>query len=183
MSSSDDMAERHGRVLAELTELGLSLARALHDKAVTAEDPKLANDYALAFQRVSRSVRQSMALEAKLERDRRRAAAEARDYPVSRAAEQARELARAVFVRKAEVRSRLRSELWDEYENLDDAAVEATIAGDIEREAALETFLAEPAGEQVERLLAALRAVLDASAAGADAPACADAAPPWHSSA
>ena len=77
MSAPPDMAERHGAVLARLAELGLALAERLHEQAMAAEDPKTTADLGLAFHRISRSVRQTLALEAKLERDRQRDAREA----------------------------------------------------------------------------------------------------------
>ncbi|WP_334161577.1 hypothetical protein [Phenylobacterium sp.] len=40
MSTSAEIAERHSRILSELAELGLSLARSLHERAVAAEDAK-----------------------------------------------------------------------------------------------------------------------------------------------
>jgi hypothetical protein len=63
--------------LAELAEMGLSLARDLHARALAATDDKAAADLTLAFHRVSRSVRQTYALEARLERERRLALREA----------------------------------------------------------------------------------------------------------
>lgn len=69
MSNVADMTERHRQALTELAELGLSLARKLHAQAETVEDVEQAAELSLAFHRVSRSVRQTVALEAKLERD------------------------------------------------------------------------------------------------------------------
>jgi len=63
--------ERQDAVLAELSELGLTLARDLHARALAAESPQDADRLALAFQRVSRGVRQTFALELKIDRDRR----------------------------------------------------------------------------------------------------------------
>jgi len=77
MSAPPDMAERHGAVLARLAELGLTLAERLHEQAMAADDLKTTADLGLAFHRISRSVRQTLALEARLERDRRRDAREA----------------------------------------------------------------------------------------------------------
>lgn len=71
MSSAAEMTERHGRVLAELGELGLSLARDLHGRAKAAKDDAAAERMALAFHRVSRAVRMTLALEARLARERR----------------------------------------------------------------------------------------------------------------
>ena len=69
MLDAVEMAQRHGRILARLSELGLAHAERLHDQAMAAEDPKAAAELGLTFHRVSRSIRQSIALEAKLVRD------------------------------------------------------------------------------------------------------------------
>lgn len=79
MSSAADMAERHTRTLAALSELALGLAANLQARALAAEDDETAARLAAAFHQVARSARQSMALESKLARDRDRAAREARD--------------------------------------------------------------------------------------------------------
>jgi hypothetical protein len=97
VSHPDEMAERHGRMLARLAELSLSAAEILHERLVTAETNAEARDLGLALQRVSRSVRQTLLLEAKLEKDRRAAAREE-----VQAAETARE--GEVAVRKVAVR-------------------------------------------------------------------------------
>jgi len=72
-----EMAQRHGRILARLSELGLAHAERLHEQAMVAPDAKSAAEFGLTFHRVSRSIRQSIALEAKLVRDAQ--AAERRD--------------------------------------------------------------------------------------------------------
>src|SRR5687767_8645814 len=64
-----EMALRHARNLGELAELGMSLARDLHARALAAETPKEAADLTAGFHRISRSARQTMALEARLLRD------------------------------------------------------------------------------------------------------------------
>jgi hypothetical protein len=71
MATPTDMAERHGKALTELAELGMTLARDLHARALAAKDATSAGDLALAFHRISRSVRQTMALEARLDREHR----------------------------------------------------------------------------------------------------------------
>jgi ABC-type enterochelin transport system substrate-binding protein len=73
--------ERQDAVLAELSELGPTLARELHARALAAETPQDAEKLALAFQRVSRGVRQTFALELKFERDRTRTSARPSDRP------------------------------------------------------------------------------------------------------
>jgi hypothetical protein len=69
-SATDTMADRHGRMLARLGELSLSLAEAVHAQALSAETPEDQARLAQAFNRAARGVRQAIALEAKLERDR-----------------------------------------------------------------------------------------------------------------
>ncbi len=178
MSNAADMAERHGRVLAELTELGLSLARALHEKAVAAEDPKAATDLTLAFHRISRSVRQSMGLEARLERDRQRAAAELRREDVQEAAQATAltelQVQQRVRARKHELGRRIESLIWHEVED-DETAEELhhAIADHIESEARAETFLDEDIDLQIERIMDALGLALldDDEPPAADPPA------------
>ena len=62
-----DRAERHLRTLQELAEIGMGLAREVARQASdqTAETPS-APDFALAFSRIARAVRQTVALEARL---------------------------------------------------------------------------------------------------------------------
>lgn len=79
MRTEAEKQEQIDRVMARFAELGLSLAEDLHACALVAEDPKDKRDLALAFHRITRSVRQTFALEAKLERDRKLADREDRD--------------------------------------------------------------------------------------------------------
>ncbi|PZQ57812.1 MAG: hypothetical protein DI570_19405, partial [Phenylobacterium zucineum] len=70
MSSNDDMDARHGRMLVELAEAGMGVARSLY--AATQQAPVSNQDFALlaeAFHTVSRSVRQTIALEFKLKHE------------------------------------------------------------------------------------------------------------------
>jgi hypothetical protein len=68
MSDAAEMIERHDRVLAELTQLGLMVTRALAARAPQVETLEEQAVLAMAFQRVSRSVRQTLALEDRLRR-------------------------------------------------------------------------------------------------------------------
>src|SRR5215218_9053697 len=79
MATPTAMRERQDRILGELSELGLALARDLQARALAAETVAEAADLGLAFQRVALSVRQALALEAKLERDRQAAERELAD--------------------------------------------------------------------------------------------------------
>jgi hypothetical protein len=77
VSTTTEMTDRHGALLGRLADLGMSLAEDLHARALAAKDEKSANDLALAFHRISRSLRQTLALEARLERERKLALREA----------------------------------------------------------------------------------------------------------
>jgi hypothetical protein len=70
-----DRAERHGRVLQELTDLGMNLARAVSAQAADA-DPATAHGLALDSARIARAVRQTVALEGRLADERRTVIAE-----------------------------------------------------------------------------------------------------------
>lgn len=105
MFAPADMAETRMRMLGELAELGLVLARDLQQAALVAEDVQEKARLADAFGRVSRGVRQSIALHDRLERDARTEAL--RQEPQRRAR------------RKAEVRQVVAASIWREYERLD----------------------------------------------------------------
>jgi len=65
-NAADARTERHLRTLQELAELGMTLARAVATRAAETGDPNVA----LAFTRIARAVRQTLALEARLADDR-----------------------------------------------------------------------------------------------------------------
>ena len=169
MAPDAEMTERHARGLAELTELGLSLARDLHACALAEPDPRTKAETALAFHRVSRSVRQSMALEARLKRDRMRDDREARAEAV-----QAAEA--LVRTRKAQVRAAVERLIWTEAENDEEAERLIDQLGEHLDEAALHQGFAD---DPVEVHIARLRAELGLSSEAADA----DPPPIWRSSA
>ncbi|HEV2594787.1 MAG TPA: hypothetical protein VGU01_06260, partial [Sphingomicrobium sp.] len=56
----NDMTERQGRMLGRLAEINLAAAEILHGRLVVAQSDEAARDLALALQRVSRSVRQTL---------------------------------------------------------------------------------------------------------------------------
>ena len=112
MSATSNDAARPARILAELSELGLTLARELHARALATETPEQASALAGAFHRISRSVRQSLALEARLDRDRR---VEARDALRNRDGYEPGEQAAAAR-RKDELRAAMEPRIWNERE-------------------------------------------------------------------
>ena len=127
---------RTEEILGELAELGLMVAKELAVRLRESEDAQETVALAGAFQKMSRTVRLTLALNAKLDRDAARdAAAEARTEAEAqaqdaRAAEQRRaEEARAAQaaepvgpaeVRKARVYNLVRRLLWNESEGEDE---------------------------------------------------------------
>ncbi|MDB5443035.1 MAG: hypothetical protein JWP73_1411, partial [Phenylobacterium sp.] len=110
MDSDAEMMERHGRLLARFAEQAASLAEDLQACALSAETPEQKQALSLAFHRMGRALRQTLALEAKLRRDARR---EAR-LETDRADEIT---ARRVAARKARVRGAVEALIWDEVED------------------------------------------------------------------
>jgi hypothetical protein len=98
-------------MLAELAELDLSLARRVHAQAMAATDAEALNGLGRTYHRVARSLRQTLALKARLARERQKALLEDR-------AEAERDLEARVFRHKAQVR----------------AAVEGRVCAEVERE-------------------------------------------------
>ncbi|WP_156467090.1 hypothetical protein, partial [Phenylobacterium sp. CCH9-H3] len=72
MVDNVDMRERHGRVLAELAEVGMAMVRRLSEALLQARDPQTQAQLGLAYHRVSRAVRQTLALECRLAQEARR---------------------------------------------------------------------------------------------------------------
>ena len=180
MSSPESMAERHGRVLERLSELGLSLAETAHEKALAAETPAELRDMALTFHRISRSVRQSLALEAKLVREGLQA------ERVQRAADdQARDIAqleaaRRVRDRKESVTAELNPLIWTEAdEDEDEADALFCDLKDLLEQAADEPgFLETPIDTLVARLAADLRLGAEAPPYPGEGPGAPIAPPP-----
>lgn len=81
MPEREDIAARHARTLARLSELGLELAERIALDALTAATPQARAEFSRGFHMVSRSVRQSVALEARLAAAEQRKAEQARREP------------------------------------------------------------------------------------------------------
>ena len=71
MNFDDDMAERHDRILMELAESGLAVARRLSEAMLQAADVQELVQVGEAYHRASRGVRQTVALRARLAREAR----------------------------------------------------------------------------------------------------------------
>lgn len=152
MFNPADMGERHARILAELSELGMGFARDARRDAEAAETPEERAQQALVFQRVSRSIRQSLALEAKLVRDARREARDEAREADGRRREQ-------VDNRRRRLRDGVEALVWREAESMDadeEVAFLDEIDAAVDAELDAETFLTDPLADQVARAVARL---------------------------
>ncbi|WP_297696936.1 hypothetical protein [Phenylobacterium sp.] len=151
MTDLADMAGRHEAVLKELTAVALTAARELGERLSRAEADESAAALGLALSRMTRSVRQCLALESKL--------AQARQKLAREAAQEARDArARQVEVRKDRLAAAVTRAIYTEHERDSDEADEAlALLDDSLDEAALSPeFLLEEIGAQVETLCADL---------------------------
>lgn len=118
MYDAMEMAERHGRMLTRLAERALALAERVQEQAlaaIDAEDAKAAAELGLTFHRVSRSVRQTIALEARLVRDAARADRDAAVEAERRRTAILRDPA-AMVRRKAALQDAVEKVIWTERE-------------------------------------------------------------------
>jgi hypothetical protein len=132
MPADAPVQDRHSAMLAELAAMTLTLARELSNRALQAETVEDAVRLSTAFHRVSRGLRQTLALELKVIRFKDEAARDeaardeaARDEQGSAAAArneaavlalQADMKARAAAVRREKVRRRIEGAAWSEHE-------------------------------------------------------------------
>jgi len=152
MSDVAEMTERHARILAELSELGLAFARDARTDAEAAETPEQRAQQALVFQRVSRSVRQTLALEAKLVRDAQKADRETADAEARRDKDEVR-------VRRQRLETAVEALVWRETEDLLDREAwdfERQLEAAIEDESVQTGFLTDDIADQVGRVLTRL---------------------------
>jgi len=145
MSDPESMADRRSVMLGELAELGLGLARDLQRRALEAEAADEAARLADAFHRVARSVRQSLALEARLARDARR------DVEGSRAA--AGDASRAaVRRREAVLTEALERVVWTECEREEAESHARCLGMYIDEELGRPGFVEDPIEAVVRRI-------------------------------
>jgi len=102
--AGEDRAERHLRLLKDLADIGMNIARAVERQALerAAAEPVQASgqaepgtDIGLTFQRVAKAIRQTVALEAKLSADREEGLRLAAETEEARAEGRQREARRA----------------------------------------------------------------------------------------
>ncbi|MDB5425156.1 MAG: hypothetical protein JWQ29_2572 [Phenylobacterium sp.] len=107
MTTSPQSAEQDIRLLDHISQLGMAMACDFQQRCLAVGDAREAADLALAFQRATRSVRQSIALKAKLTRDVTLHERDDRAHAV-------RETEARVQVRKAQVRLHVERAVWNE---------------------------------------------------------------------
>ena len=113
MIDRTEMTERHARILKRLSEFGESLVETLHADVTAAETPETRAAAVKTFHTISRSLRQTLALEARFERDQRRVETAAR-VEAERVAE--RDAEAAQDERRAQVRSAVTHPIWNEWD-------------------------------------------------------------------
>jgi len=145
----DDMAERHGRMLKRLGEMSMALAEETFEAARNAKDPQERERLAAAFHRLSRSLRQTLALEARLERERHRQRIEA-----ERHADELRQV--RVKGRRDQVNASLTRLIWTEAERCDYDDLLRDLDKILNDEALREDFLDGPVEDLIERISADL---------------------------
>ncbi len=109
MPEPSPIHERHLRRLADMDARADVIARGIEDRIATAETAAEVRDLALAYQRVTRGIRQIIALEAKLDHEQRQAARQV--HADAERAAQAR-----TQHRKAHVQAAVERLIWTEAE-------------------------------------------------------------------
>jgi hypothetical protein len=160
MSDPKAMADRHAAILARLADVGERLAMKHAERALAADDPEVEAKATAAFHRAARSVRQCLALEAKLVRDAARAEREDRDDAV-------REATTRREHRRGQVRTAVERLIWTEAEDTTHAEL---LEAELDELMDLEGFAGDDA-EPVEAQVARFRREMGLSSPdGADAP-------------
>jgi len=149
MTVSPDMAERHGRQLARFAELSLTLAEDVHAAAAAAPEPDEKARLAEAFHRLGRALRQTIAWEARLVRDR------ARDLKAAEA-DAAEAGAKAVRRRQEQVRADVERQIYCELDPAEAHAWLADFDERLETEALYDGFTDESVEDHIARLSANL---------------------------
>jgi ATP-dependent Clp protease ATP-binding subunit ClpA len=145
MFSTAHMAERPGRVLTELAEIGMALARDIAAGAQAAETLEAKQAAALVFHQVARSVRLSLSLEARLNRERWKSSWDERDA-VRRRGE----------TRTAQVRAAVTRQMLAEAPEQEAERLLETLEDRLEEAALYDDFAAAPLEAAIARIRAGL---------------------------
>ncbi len=157
-----DLRTREDAMLARAAELCLSLAEHLHAEVLTAE-PADKPALTKALHTALRSMRQSIALRRKVEREDRQA---------SQAVASA-----AVALRKAQVRAGVAALAWNEHEPPEYEELLEALDEQLDADCLFDNFTAEPVEAHVDRLALAYGLGIESPAPSGDGRLSFDAAP------
>lgn len=147
MTSPAAIAERHSEMLSQFAEMAFELAKDIQARALAADDAETAGKLAKDFHHVGRSLRQALALHARLQREHL-GIVEAHDAKAA----QVREI--KLIRRKTEVGKAAEAMVWNEYEDEEEADfILSLLPAAVEYAAEAEDFLDAP----VEVLVARIR--------------------------
>ena len=150
-----DIADRDEAMLVELAELDLAAARRVHERLMAAEDAAEVADLGRTYQRLARSLRQTLALKARLKRERERARDEQDDWDAPPGL--SRELEDAIHTRKIAVRAAVTRAIWTEAEGPEVERLLEHLEGDLDLGAISDTFVREPLDAHIARLCERMR--------------------------
>jgi hypothetical protein len=171
MIDRTEMTERHARILKRLSEFGEALVEPLHADVIAAETPEARTEAVKAFHTLSRSLRQTLALEARFEREQRRVETEAR---MEAEAVAEREAEARQDERRGQVRSAVTHLIWNEWD-LPDHRAESLLRDAETKLEDMDFDLDDPVEAQVRflarRLGYALEPIQDEGDGGGEAPA------------
>jgi hypothetical protein len=147
---SEATPDRDEEMLARLAEFDLAAAERVHGRLMAAEEASELAELGRTYQRLARSLRQTLALKAKLKREREAAAKDApKDAPAPPGGV-------AVARRLREVRQAVTRVIWNEAEREDAAFYEESLDDVLAVEMLRGSFCAEPLDDHVARICLAL---------------------------
>ena len=183
MTDAADIVDREAQMLGRLAELDLAAAERVHGRLMATEDAGEVADLGRTYQRLARSLRQTLALKAKLVRDRAHDARAVREQARRARIGRGPQDETTAEARKAEVREAFSRVVWDEYERNDAEAILQEFEDLLPLAAGEESFLTAPVPVVVARLCALLEVPWRALAPPATADTANGAsAAPWRSS-
>lgn len=150
-------------LLDELSQLAMAMSRDLQARCLAVEAARDAADLALGFQRSSRSVRQTIALKAKLRRDQVQFGREDHAHAV-------RETETRMLVRKAQVRLSVERSVWNEADGPEAERLLDGLDDILEAETFNDAFLQGDVHTHVARICQDLGVTPPADAAAEDDP-------------
>ena len=145
MVSATDIAREQDEGLQRLFQRGLELALKIQDDAMAAETADERARLGVAFHRVSRGVRQTAALRAKLDRDAKRQDLEDRT-------EVRREAARRVAQRRQRVEATIERLIWTEYEDAEAGVLVDDLDMLLDEAELTDGFCADPIEARIARI-------------------------------